>query len=81
MKYNKILSLLLGFALVVGFVACSTDDTEYYESIKNSKIASVKALADDIRLLALSDVENGVITVEEYEQYLGEAYPTTVVSE
>lgn len=36
MKYNKILSLLLGFALVVGFVACSTDDTEYYESIKNS---------------------------------------------
>ncbi|MBR5849432.1 MAG: hypothetical protein IKZ12_00010 [Alistipes sp.] len=35
MKYNKILSLLLSSALMVGFVACSTDDTDYYHSIKN----------------------------------------------
>lgn len=52
--------------------------TRTFESVKNSKIASVKALADDIRFLAQSDVENGEITTEEYEQYIGEAYPTPV---
>ena len=36
MKYNKILSLFLSFALAVGFVACTDDDTEYYSSKKNS---------------------------------------------
>ena len=45
-----------------------------FESIKNSKIASVKALTDDIILLAKSDVENDVITAEEYEQFIGEEY-------
>ena len=35
MKYNKILSLLLSFALAVGFVACTDDATEYYPSKKN----------------------------------------------
>ena len=35
MKYNKILSLLLSFALAVGFVACTEDATEYYPSKKN----------------------------------------------
>lgn len=35
MKYNKILSLLLSFALVVGFVACTDDASEYYPSSKN----------------------------------------------
>ena len=35
MKYNKFLSLLLSFVLVVGFVACSEDATEYLPSIKN----------------------------------------------
>lgn len=48
--------------------------TRTFESIKNSKIASVKALTDDIIALAKSDVENGVISAEEYEQYIGEAY-------
>lgn len=35
MKYNKILSMLLSFALAGGFVACTSDDTEYYPSSKN----------------------------------------------
>lgn len=55
--------------------------TRTFESIKNSKIASVKALTGDVRLLAQSDVENGEITIEEYEQYLGETYPVKVIEE
>ena len=50
--------------------------TRTFESVKNSKIASVKALADPIRYLAQTDVENGEISIEEYEQFIGEAYPT-----
>ena len=42
--------------------------TRTFESIP----ASVK---DDVRTLAQADVESGVITPEEYEQYIGEAYP------
>ena len=49
-----------------------------FESVKNSKMSSVKALADPIRYLAKTDVENGEITVEQYEQYLGETYPAEV---
>lgn len=30
---------------------------------------------DDVRTLAQADVDNGIITVEEYAQYIGEAYP------
>lgn len=31
-------------------------------------------LKDDVRTLAKADVVNGVITEEEYEQYIGAAY-------
>ena len=41
--------------------------TRTFESIP----ASVK---EDVRALAQADVEAGVITPEEYEQYIGEAY-------
>lgn len=34
-------------------------------------------LKDDVRTLAQEDVENGVITAEEYEQLIGEPYPYT----
>ena len=30
---------------------------------------------DDVRTLAQADVASGTITAEEYEQYIGEAYP------
>ena len=45
-----------------------------FESIKNSKIASVKAMAEPVRYLAQTDVLNGEITAEQYEQYIGEEY-------
>ena len=32
-------------------------------------------LQDDVRELAQEDVENGVITVAEYEELIGEPYP------
>ena len=44
--------------------------TRTYESIP----ASVK---DDVRTLAQADVKEGVITAEQYEQYIGEHYPVT----
>ena len=50
----------------------------YWRSIKRgsrtfeSIPASVK---EDVRTLAQSDVVNGDITAEEYEQYIGESYP------
>lgn len=34
--------------------------------------ASVK---DDVRTLAQADVESGIITAEEYADYIGEPYP------
>lgn len=34
--------------------------------------ASVK---DDVRTLAQADVESGIITTEEYADYIGEPYP------
>ena len=32
------------------------------------------SVKDDVRTLAQADVANGVITPEEYEQYIGEVY-------
>lgn len=49
----------------------------YWRSIKNgnrtfdSVPSSVKA---DVKELAATDVQNGVITPEEYEEYIGEPY-------
>lgn len=45
------------------------DGARTYESVPES-------VKDDVRTLAMADVANGVITPEEYEQYIGEAYPT-----
>lgn len=55
--------------------------TRTFESILNSPKETVRELADDIRKLAQADVESGEITAVEYEQYLGEAYPTEDVEE
>ena len=52
----------------------------YWRSIKRGArtFESVKdSVKDDVRTLALADVKNGEITPEEYEQYIGEAYPET----
>jgi hypothetical protein len=49
--------------------------TRTFESVVNNPKESVRELADDIRTLAQTDVENGEITATEYEQFLGEAYP------
>ncbi len=38
-----------------------------FESIPDS-------VKEDVRTLAKADVQDGVITAEEYEQYIGEAY-------
>lgn len=52
----------------------------YWRSIKrgirtfDSIPDSVK---DDVRTLAQADVQNGVITKEQYKQYIGEHYPVT----
>lgn len=42
--------------------------TRTFESVPDS-------VKDDVRTLAQTDVENGVITPEEYKDYIGEAYP------
>lgn len=41
-----------------------------FESVPDS-------VKEDVRILAQADVANGVITAEEYENYIGEAYPVT----
>lgn len=49
----------------------------YWRSIKrgNRTFESIPdSLKDDVLALAKSDVENGVITEEEYRQYIGEDY-------
>ena len=43
------------------------DGARTFESVP----ASVK---DDVRTLAQADVQEGVITAEQYEQYIGEPY-------
>lgn len=35
-----------------------------------------ESVQDDVRDLAMSDVQNGVITPEEYKDFIGEDYPT-----
>lgn len=40
-----------------------------FESIPDS-------VKDDVRTLAKTDVQNGVITADEYKSYVGEDYPT-----
>lgn len=50
----------------------------YWRSIKRGTrtFDSVPAsVQDDVRVLAQTDVENDVITAEEYKQYIGEEYP------
>ena len=42
--------------------------TRTFESIPDS-------VKDDVRTLAKADVQEGVITAEQYEQYIGETYP------
>lgn len=42
--------------------------TRTFESIPES-------VKDDVRTLAQTDVVEGVITPEQYEQYIGEPYP------
>ena len=37
------------------------------------------SVKDDVRTLAQTDVHNGVITMEQYEQYFGETYNTSEV--
>ena len=49
----------------------------YWRTIKagSRTFDSVKDnVKDDVRTLAKADVVNGVITAEEYEQYIGEVY-------
>lgn len=49
----------------------------YWRSIKkgNRTFESIpNSLKEDVLALAKADVENGVISAEEYEQYIGEAY-------
>lgn len=50
----------------------------YWRSIKRGTrtFDSVPdSIKDDVRTLAKTDVQNGVITEEEYKQYIGEEYP------
>ena len=50
----------------------------YWRSIKrgNRTFESIPAsVKDDVKILANADVENSVISIEEYKQYIGEEYP------
>ena len=47
---------------------------DFQEDIVNNPKSSVSKLADEIRYIAQQEVVNGVITIEEYEQYLSEPY-------
>ena len=52
----------------------------YWRSIKrgNRTFGSIPdSVKDDVRTLAQADVKEGVITAEQYEQYVGEPYPVT----
>lgn len=48
--------------------------TRTFESVLNSPRAAIYERADEIRFLAHCDVDEGVITPEEYTQYIGEPY-------
>lgn len=45
------------------------DGARTFESVPES-------VKDDVRTLAQGDVVSGIISADEYEQYIGEAYPT-----
>ena len=50
----------------------------YWRSIKrgNRTFESIPdSVKDDVRYLAQTDVQNGVISEDEYKQYIGEDYP------
>ena len=50
----------------------------YWRSIKrgNRTFESIpESVKEDVRTLAQADVENGVISADEYKQYIGEEYP------
>lgn len=47
-----------------------------FESIATVKEkAGYPTMQEQVRYLAQTDVKNGVITEEEYQQYIGEEYP------
>ena len=46
--------------------------TRTFENIPDS-------VKDDVRTLARADVQDGVITTEQYEQYIGETYNTSEI--
>ena len=48
--------------------------TRTFESIPYS-------VKNDVRTLAYADVQEDVITKEQYEQYIGESYPTETSAE
>jgi hypothetical protein len=48
--------------------------TRTFESVANSSKAAIYERADEIRYLAKADVQSGVITAEEYAEYIGETY-------
>ena len=52
----------------------------YWRSIKRGSRTFVSipdSVKDDVRILAKADVQEGVITTEQYEHYIGEHYPVT----
>ena len=53
----------------------------YWRNIKKGEreFTSIKdkVVKEEVKRLATVDVESGEITAAEYEQYIGEAYPTT----
>ena len=52
----------------------------YWRSIKRGSRTFVSipdSVKGDVRILAKADVQEGVITPEKYEQYIGEPYPMT----
>lgn len=54
----------------------------YWRSIKRSARAFENipdSVKDDVRTLAQADVQEGVITIEQYEQYIGETYNTSEI--
>ena len=56
----------------------------YWRSIKRGSrtFESIpESVKDDVRTLAQTDVQEGVITTEQYEQYIGEPYPVETNTE
>lgn len=55
-------------AIAHSYWRCIKRGTRTFESIPDS-------VKEDVRTLAQTDVANGVISPEEYKQYIGEDYP------